>query len=286
MLNKDKITDYHDNNKNIHSQLLVFVSDNTGVAAETMGLTVLSQFGDYTNAKFETLPFIKTQEDALDYAKTINGWIEDFNEVIVFSTLADIKIRQTFSNELNVPYFDFFNLILPTISKTLSKDISPTIGLRNRDKKQERAVAIDYALAFDDGQKMDFEKADIILLGLSRSGKTPTALWLALHYGLNAANYPLTADDFDKNQLPQCVKDNIQKCVLLLPNAMRLSEIRQERYKNSSYASLDNCKAELRKLHNLPLIGSIPIVDVSNKSVEEIAASALMLTNIHPKGRF
>lgn len=286
MLNKNKITDYHDNNKSVHSQLLVFASDNTGVAAETMGLTMLSQFGDYSNAKCETLPFIKNQEDALDYAKTINDWKNDFNEVIVFSTLADIKIRQTFSNELKVPYFDFFNLLLPTISNTLEKEVSPAIGLRNKDKKHERAVAIDYALAFDDGQKMDFTKADIILLGLSRSGKTPTALWLALHYGLNAANYPLTADDFEKNKLPKCVTDNIEKCVLLLPNAQRLSEIRQERYKNSSYASLDNCKAELRKLNNLPLISSIPMVDVSNKSVEEIAASALVLTNIHPKGRF
>jgi regulator of PEP synthase PpsR (kinase-PPPase family) len=281
-----KTTNYHNLQKPKQNQLLVFASDGTGIASETLGLTIMSQFGDYETSQCETLPFINKIEDALEYANTINTWCEDFIEVIVFSTFADKDIQKIFTHNLKVPYFDMFDMLLPKISQALNKEIIPSVGVRHKEKKAERAAAIDYALAFDDGQKMDFSGADIILLGLSRSGKTPTALWLALHYGLHAANYPITPDDFDRNKLPESLVKNLDKCVLLLPNAERLSQIRQERYKDSKYASLVNCQAELNMLHNLPNIRKLPIVDVSNKSVEEIAANALLLTNIHPKGRF
>lgn len=266
--------------------LLVFVSDSTGVASETLGLTIMTQFGDYSEAQNETLPFIKNIQEATEQASLINSWKSEYKEIVVFSTFVDKEIRQFFKKILTVPCFDFFDLILPYVSSTLSKDIIPVIGNRHQDKKELRANAIDYALNFDDGQKLEYDEADIILLGLSRSGKTPTALWLALHYGLKAANYPVTDDDFNKNKLPESIIKNINKCVLLIQNAERLSKIRQERYKNSQYASLQKCKEELNKLSLLPFIKNVPKVDVSNKSVEEIAANALKLTNIHPKGRF
>jgi regulator of PEP synthase PpsR (kinase-PPPase family) len=267
-------------------QLLVFVSDNTGIAAETLGLTLMTQFGDYSEAQHETLPFIKTEEDAVLNARLINSWEKDFQEIIVFSTFVDQNIRQKFSQELNVKIFDLFNMMLPQISESLNKPIVPIAGNRHTHKKEIRAAAVDYALAFDDGQELNFDNSDIILLGLSRSGKTPSALWLALHYGLNAANYPITDDDFSKNKLPENLMKNMHKCVLLIQSAQRLSEIRNERYKNSNYASLENCQNELKKLQKLPFINNLPTIDVTNKSVEEIAANALMLTNIHPKGRF
>jgi regulator of PEP synthase PpsR (kinase-PPPase family) len=246
----------------------------------------MSQFGDYSKAQNETLPFIKTEEDAIVNAQLINSWKNDFQEIIVFSTIVDKNIREKFIHELQVPVFDIFGIILPNMSQILNKPITPTIGNLHTQKKEVRAAAIDYALAFDDGQELNFDSADIILLGLSRSGKTPSALWLALHYGLNAANYPITEDDFANNRLPVNLTQNIHKCVLLIQSAQRLSEIRNERYKNSKYASLENCESELKKLQKLPFISTLPTVDVTNKSVEEIAANALMLTNIHPKGRF
>lgn len=267
-------------------QLLVFVSDSTGVASEMLGLTAMTQFGDYSEAQNETLPFIKNLNDALEQVDLINSWKSEYSEIIVFSTFVDKTISQFFKNALIVPYFDFFDLILPHISQTLNKEIVPLVGNRHLDKKELRADAIDYALGFDDGQKLEYDEADIILLGLSRSGKTPTALWLALHYGLKAANYPITDDDFNKKNLPQNLVSNIHKCVLLVQNAERLSKIRQERYKNSHYASLEKCTQELNQLNVLQIIRNVPKVDVSNKSVEEIAANALKLTNIHPKGRF
>jgi len=273
-------------NRENAKQLLVFASDGTGIAAETLGLTLMTQFGDYSKAQHETLPFIKNIDEALNQINIINSWINDFSEIIVFSTFANQSIRKIFSSNLNVSYFDLFELMLPVLSQTLNKEISPIIGNRHQEKKELRADAIDYALAFDDGQKLTFDDADIVLLGLSRSGKTPTALWLALHYGLKAANYPITEDDFDKNKLPDNLIKNIHKCVLLLQSPERLSQIRQERYKNSNYASLDNCKKQLHQLMSLPYLKNVPSVDVSNKSVEEIVANALMITNIHPKGRF
>lgn len=267
-------------------QLLVFVSDGTGIASETLGLTLMTQLGDYSLAQHETLPFIRNIEEAIEQVNLINSWKPEFLEIIVFSTFVDEKMRQFFRSSLAVPYFDFFDLVLPQVSQSLNKPIQPVVGNRHQEKKEIRADAIDYALSFDDGQKLQYDDSDIILLGLSRSGKTPTALWLALHYGLKAANYPITEDDFSKNKLPDNLAKNIHKCVLLIQNPERLSQIRQERYKNSKYASLQKCIEELNKLEKLPFMKSVPQVDVSNKSVEEIAANALMLTNIHPKGRF
>lgn len=276
---------YHTNNHS--SQLLVFISDNTGVASETLGLTIMSQFGDYSSAQCETLPFIRTKEDAINHALMINDWKNEFREIIVFSTFSDPNIRKAFSENLEVKSFDLFEMILPGVSSVINKPIVPVVGYsKNKDKKEIRAAAIDYALTFDDGQTLDFEGSDIILLGLSRSGKTPTALWLALHYGLKASNYPITEDDFEKNKLPDALIKNINKCVLLVQTPQRLSEIRTERYKNSKYASLENCQKELSKLKNILSSYKLPTIDVSNKSVEEISANALMLTNIHPRGRF
>lgn len=266
--------------------LLVFASDNTGVLAENMGLTIMSQFPHYSSAKNETIPFINTPEKVQLFIDTINQWHTQFAQVIVFSTFAQKEVRQLCSLSLCVPFFDFFDMTISNVASVLHQSIVESEGSRHLHKKDIRSSAIDYALAFDDGQKLSFDAADIVLLGLSRSGKTPTALWLALHYGLNAANYPITADDFDKNTLPANLLANMHKCVLLLPSAQRLSQIRQERYKNSTYASYSNCQSELQQLQNMQYIKNVPVVDVSNKSVEEIAAHALSLTNIHPKGRF
>lgn len=281
---KIKTTQYQNEEKK--PQLLVFASDSTGVAAEKLGLTIMKQFENYGIAHCETLPFIKTEEDAVLYAHTINGWQNAFNEVIVFSTFSDKKLQEIFTKKLTVSYFDLFQMILSTVAEKLDKKVMPLSIEKIPEKKEERAAAIDYALSFDDGQNLDFSQADIIILGLSRSGKTPTALWLALHYGLNAANYPITPDDFDKHKLPDSIINNLDKCVLLVTSPERLSQIRQERFKNSKYASLSNCQTELDLLNHLKHIKHIPRIDVSNKSVEEIAANALMLTNIHPKGRY
>lgn len=278
------MSNYH--TKQHNGKLVVFVSGNTGLAAETLGISLIAQLGDYSQAQRETLPFIKTNEEAIHYANLINSWTIEFSEIVVFSTFVDETIRTLFSQTLNVPMFDLFGMMLPTISATLKKDIIPVGGMRYKVQKEVRAQALDYALAFDDGQELNFDDADIIVLGLSRSGKTPSTLWLALHYGLNAANYPITEDDFANNNLPSNLVKNIHKCVLLVQSAQRLSEVRQQRYKNSKYASFDNCQLELKKLKKLPYIANMPTIDVTHKSIEEIAANALMLTNIHPKGIF
>lgn len=280
------ITQY---NKLTHSdkKLLVFISDGTGLTSENIGLALMNQFEGFEKAFCENLPYIDTDEKAQKIINIINNWSLIFEQVIVFSTFSNKNYYQLFKEGLLTPFFDIFSYLLPEISKKIEKPIALLRGVaRHQNKKDERAQAIDYALEFDDGQKLDFDDADIILLGLSRSGKTPTTLWLALHYGLKAANYPITEDDFEKRKLPENLIKNIEKCVLLLPSLERLNQLREERFKNSKYASIENCRRELKLLSNLRYIEDIPKIDVSNKSVEEIAVHALMMRNIHPRGRF
>jgi hypothetical protein len=278
---------YTNYKNNKEDKLLVFLSDGTGLSSESMGLALINQFKGYEGALCENLPYIDNHEKIQEVILVINKWAEDFNEVIVFSTFSNPEYTKIFKDSLKCSYFDIFSYLLPQISQQINKPITPFDGIsRRRNKKDERAVAIDYALEFDDGQKLDFDEADIIILGLSRSGKTPTALWLALHYGLKAANYPITEDDFDKYALPESIIKNLSKCVLLVPSLQRLNQLREERFKNSKYASLENCKKELKQLEGLKHISAIPRIDVSNKSIEEIATQALMLRNVHPKGRF
>lgn len=265
------------------NSLLVFVSDSTGLTAENLGLTLISQFPHFDAADNETISFIK-KEDIVSVTDSINNWADEYDKVVVFTTFSDSELQKSFSSLLSVPNFDLFQLVLPKIS--LDLDMQPELRRGNRyiKKKDERAAAIDYTLAHDDGQSLDFSDAEVIFLGLSRSGKTPTSVWLSLHYGLNVANYPITNDDFEKGKLPQSIIDNLHKCVLLLPSAQRLNQLRQERFRDSKYASLENCEAEIRKLRRILQIDKV--IDVSNKSIEEIAACALKMLKIHPKNRF
>lgn len=265
------------------NSLLVFASDSTGLTAENLGLTLISQFPHFDNADNETISFIR-KEDIGAVAESINGWADEYDKVVVFTTFSDTELQRNFASLLSVPNFDLFQLVLPQISQEL--DMQPELRRGNRyiKKKDERAAAIDYTLAHDDGQSLDFSEAEVIFLGLSRSGKTPTSVWLSLHYGLRVANYPITEDDFEKGELPPSLAQNLHKCVLLLPSAQRLNQLRQERFRDSKYASLQNCEAEIKKLHKILQIDRV--IDVSNKSIEEIAACALKMLKIHPKNRF
>lgn len=262
--------------------IVIFASDSTGLSAENMGLTLMSQFAHFDNAEHETISFIKTEAEALKICADIKSW--DYDYIVVFSTFSDKNIQRVFAENVGVAYFDLFTMMLPIISDTLGEAPIERSGTRYIKKKDERAAAIDYALEYDDGQKLNFDDSDIVLVGLSRSGKTPTALWLALHYGLKVGNYPVTEDDFQKGHLPAGLKRNLHKSVLLLPSVQRLHQLRTERFANSEYASIRTCSEEIKKLHKILSIESV--IDVSNKSIEEIAASAIKMLNLHPKNRF
>lgn len=264
----------------------IFLSDGTGVTSETFGLAINSQLDGMDNFEQDTIPFVRTNDDCISVIKKINSYSNKYKQIIIYSTIADPNVRLFITKNISYPVIDLYTELLPYVAKKLNKDIVCKTGRLHAEKKDLRSKAIDFALSHDDGQITNLDKADIILLGLSRSGKTPTCMWMALHYGIFAANYPITEDDFQRKSLPKDVIKNIDRCVLLITKPERLSEIRSERYKNSKYSSLENCLFETRELLKLTHISSLPTIDVTNKSVEEIAAHSLNITNIHPRGRF
>lgn len=264
----------------------MFVSDGTGVTAETIGLSVSSQFTIYKDSDFDTRPFVNTESSILKVCELIESYVKDYSIVTVFSTIAQPHLRKMLIDKASCKVIDLFATINPIISSQYLTSETPKVGLKSIEKKNIRVEAIDYALSFDDGKKIDYNEADIILLGLSRTGKTPTCLWLAMHYGLKAANYPITSDNFQDYILPSYITKHKDKCLLLISGAERLSIVRQERRPNSVYSSLLNCKQEINSLNKINFCSNLPKIDVSNKSVEEVAACALDITNIHPKGRF
>jgi regulator of PEP synthase PpsR (kinase-PPPase family) len=147
-----------------------------------------------------------------------------------------------------------------------------------------RMDAVNYALNHDDGCiTRDLSRADVILIGVSRCGKTPTSLYLALQYGIFAANYPLVPEDFESNALPRAIKDIPDKLQGLTISPERLQQIRTERTPNSRYASLDNCQNEVRQAERMMQQAKIPFLDVTTMSVEEIATTILHQTSLKKK---
>lgn len=264
---------------------IVFVSDNSASTVESFGMSIVSQFPALQDASFETLPFLTNENTLSEYATFINNKGDHYSNIIVFSSITNPSIRGKFKELIKYKLIDIFDYAVPLI-ESQGFNYQSLIGAKNLNKRNIRLSAMDFALSFDDGKKSDYNLADIIILGLSRTGKTPTSIWLALHYGLRAANYPITEDDFERNSLPNYILSNLSKCVLLTSTPERLSEVRFERSPKLKYSTLKQCEYEISQLMKLPKIFDIPQINVSNKSVEEIAATALQFTNIHPRGRF
>jgi regulator of PEP synthase PpsR (kinase-PPPase family) len=136
--------------------------------------------------------------------------------------------------------------------------------------------AINFTQAYDDGaMTRDLDKAQVILVGVSRCGKTPTSLYLALQFGIRAANYPLTPDDFADRRLPASVLPFRERLFGLTIQAERLHEIREERRPRSRYAQLDSCRYEVREAEHLMHEYGVPMLDTTSKSIEEIATTIL-----------
>lgn len=261
-----------------------FVSDRTGITAEVLGRTLLSQF---PNIEFEkhTLPFIDTVEKAQEVVRQINSAAHaDGERPIVLTTLIDDAVRAAVA-PVDAFCLDLFEGFIRRLESELGQESSHALGLTHgrRDEMtyQRRMDAVNYTLTHDDGVNVQaYDKADIILVGVSRTGKTPTCLYLAMQYGFRAANYPLTPDDFDSGTLPKPLAAHKRKLFGLTIAPERLSRIRNERRPNSQYASLENCRRELEAAESLMRQAGIPILDTTSKSVEEIAISMLHATGL------
>lgn len=256
-----------------------FVSDRTGITAETFGNSLLTQF-DTTPFNRVTLPFVDTAEKALEAARRISeqGRADGFRP-LVFSTLVDEDLRAAlFAAEALC--LDFFQAFIGPLEMELAVKSSHTVGrthgMVNYNEYKTRIDAVNYSMTNDDGvQTREFDDADVVLVGVSRSGKTPTCLYMALQYGIRAANYPLIPEDLQQMKLPERLMKHRNKIYGLTIAPERLAQIREERRPASKYASLDNCRWEVREAEAILRSNSIPCLDTTTKSIEELATTIL-----------
>jgi regulator of PEP synthase PpsR (kinase-PPPase family) len=261
-----------------------FISDRTGITAENLGHALLTQF---KSIKFEhhSLPFINTAEKARIAANTINQKAQtSLYQPLVFSTLIDDTCRRIIA-DTQAHIIDFFAAFIKPLEIELNTQSSHAAGLSHGISNEQvymcRMDAVNYSLKNDDGvSTKEYKDADVILVGVSRSGKTPTCLYLAMQFGLRAANYPLTESDMANGRLPEALRPYKDKLFGLLINADRLHTIREMRKQNSGYASLAQCQKESRMILSLFELENIPHIDSSHISVEEIATSIIQLMKI------
>jgi [pyruvate, water dikinase]-phosphate phosphotransferase / [pyruvate, water dikinase] kinase len=256
-----------------------FVSDGTGITAETFGHSLLAQF-EGVALKQIRIPFIDTLEKAADVIERINAASkEDRVRPIVFSTLVDPEINYAVRCAHGL-FLDMIQTFVEPLEKELGIKSTHSIGRSHNiaDSKayNNRIEAINFSLAHDDGQTHGgLSEADVILVGVSRSGKTPTSLYLAMQYGIKAANYPLIPEDFDRNRLPSALPAFRAKLFGLSIAPERLAEVRNERRPNSKYASLDNCREEVAAAESMMRKEGIRWLSSTTKSIEEIATTIL-----------
>ncbi|MDO5712436.1 MAG: pyruvate, phosphate dikinase/phosphoenolpyruvate synthase regulator, partial [Micrococcales bacterium] len=238
-----------------------FLSDSTGISAETMGNALLIQFPD-RHFDRRLIPFLKTLDQARDVVAELDEVMDTGVTPLVFSTTVVDDIRAELHRS-TAPIIDFFEIHMPRVEKILgerSTHVAARLhGVGDLALYNARMAAIEYAIEHDDGQSLRaLDRADIILLAPSRCGKTPTTMYLALQHGINVANYPLVDEDLEITDLPRPVKDLQARCYGLLTTPARLSEVRQERRPNSRYASMEQCSYELRRAEALYRAHRIP----------------------------
>lgn len=259
-----------------------FISDRTGLTAETLGRSLLSQF-DGIAIKRLTLPYVDTAAKARDAVALINATAQaDGLRPLLFSTLMLPEVREIIARS-NALILDLFEMFIAPLEAELGTPSSHAIGRSHGvgASYTARMEAVNYALNHDDGGiTRELPRADIVLIGVSRCGKTPTALYLALQFGIYAANYPLVAEDFAADALPPALLPLHGKLYGLTIDPERLHQIRAERSPNSRYAALENCRFEVKRAENLMNQAGIPYLDVSTMSVEEIATTILHQTGL------
>ena len=263
----------------MHTRTVFVISDGTGITAETFGTALMAQF-DIT-PRIVRIPFVDTVDKAHQAVRQINhsGEVEGKNP-IVFSTLVNPDVVAVVTQHCKGLLMDMFGTFVQPLEDELGLKSQHRVG-RFSDISQSkeylnRMEAINYTLAHDDGQThADLSGADVVLIGVSRSGKTPTSLYLAMQFGLKVANYPLIPEDFDRKQLPPALEPIRKKLFGLTIDPQRLSEIRNERRPNSRYASLQNCRHEVAEAEAMMRRAGVQWLSSTHKSIEEISTTVL-----------
>lgn len=291
-----KIT--HDKSRSESNRSAFFISDGTGITAETLGHSLLAQFEqsaedvppEQDRVKFDTqtIPYVDTPEKAKEVIVKINRCFQrDHQKPILFATIINPEIRKIFAGS-NGFIIDIFSTFLNPLENELNLKSSYSVGrghsILNDHHYNTRMEAVNFALDNDDGARTrHYNAADVIVVGVSRCGKTPTCLYLAMQFGIKAANYPFTEDDFDDLKIPKVLRPYKNKLFGLIIDADRLVSIRHERKPNSQYASYKQCDFESRSILALFNRENIPHINSTHASIEEIATRLMAVFKLERK---
>jgi len=260
-----------------------FISDGTGITSEALGLSLLTRFKNHQFEKV-TLPYVDTVDKAIETVAKINLAAKlDGAKAIIFDTIVNVDIRNIISDSDGL-MIDIFTTFLGLLEKELGVRSSDHVGrtrITENNRYEERIDAINYALDNDDGAHIKYyNQADVILIGVSRSGKTPACLYLAMQYGIKAANYPITEEDLEDQKLPSSLKPYKEKLFGLTIEPDRLTLIRNERKPNSRYASAKQCHYEVEEVELVYKRERVPYLNTTHYSVEEIATRIMVQANL------
>lgn len=255
-----------------------YISDGTGITAETIGHSVLTQF---EGVDFDTyrIPFVDSEEKAEQAALRIKtAYAQAGVRPIVVNTIMDQALSDVVAQG-GALMLDVFAPFIAPLAEELGTTRSPRVGkahgLTNFAEYEARINATNYALSHDDGIDVQYDDAEVILVGVSRVGKTPTCLYMALHYGVKAANYPLTEEDLENLELPKRLAPHRAKLYGLSIDALRLAQVREARRPGSRYAKIEQCRRELELADKIFRRDGIPVQSTTNTSIEEIASKIL-----------
>ncbi len=257
-----------------------FVSDGTGITAETFGNAILAQFE--ATVRRVRLPFLDSVDKAHQAVRQINHTAEiEGKRPLVFTTVVNMEVLEVVKTHCKGMLLDMFGTFVaaagsPNSASSRNHRVGRFSDASKSKDYNDRIEAINFSLMHDDGQShKDLQGSDVILVGVSRSGKTPTSLYLAMQHGLKASNYPLIPEDFDRRKLPPALVPHRKKIFGLTIAPERLSEIRNERRPNSRYASLENCRMEVNEAEAMMRREGIRWLSTTTKSIEEIATTIL-----------
>ena len=256
-----------------------FVSDGTGITAETFGNSILNQFS--AKPKHVRRPFVDSEDKAHQVVREINASFDSEGQrPIVFVTLVDHDVLQIIKTLSRGLVLDMFHTFIEPLEAEFGITSNHRVGrfpdVAKSQEYADRIEAINFSLEHDDGQSAkNLESADVILVGVSRCGKTPTSLYLAMQHGIKAANYPLIPEDFERDRIPGAIAAHKKKCFGLTIDPERLRQIRHERRPNSRYAELANCRYEVAAAETMMRREGIAWLSSTHKSIEEIATTIL-----------
>ena len=260
-----------------------YVSDGTGITAETIGHSLLTQF---SGTRFQTnrIPFVDSVQRAREVAERIraSGESQGVRPIVVNSSVnPDIAAEIARSGALILDVFEPFLVPLEAeLGEQRQAKVGQAHGMVDFETYHRRINAMNFALAHDDGMSTNYDQAEVILVAVSRAGKTPTCIYLALHHGVSAANYPLTDEDLEHDRLPPRLRAYRSRLFGLTIDPVRLQQIRQERRPDSRYASLETCKREVAAAEKLFRAERIPVLSTTHVSIEEISSKVMSTLGI------